>query len=150
MNYNNAFKKVACCLTIPMLTATVSLTGQKPASALSISSIPSYETSYDSSAAAPTIPFSPPTIISRYAVYSFRLTNRKSRSIHYFYVSPTNVDSWEEDILGRDTLSPGESIRVSIDDGRGSCLYDFKAVFSDGSTSTDYDVNICDLSAYTF
>lgn len=150
MNCNAAFKKIACFLTVPTLTATIALTTQKPASALSTPTTPSYETSYDLSTATPTVPFSPAELISRYATYSFRLTNRQSRSIHYFYASPTSVDSWEEDILGSDVLSPDETMRVSIDDGRASCTYDFKAVFSDGSTSTHYGINICDLSGYAF
>jgi hypothetical protein len=150
MSYNTAFKKIVCCLTIPMVASAIALTNQKTASALSSASTPSYETSYDPSIVIPTISVSPTQLVSRYATYSFRLTNRQSNSIHYFYASPTNVDSWEKDILGRDVLSPGETIRVSIDDGRSSCIYDFKAVFSDGSTSTHYGVNVCNLSGYDF
>ncbi|NJM99762.1 MAG: hypothetical protein HC800_23825, partial [Phormidesmis sp. RL_2_1] len=63
---------------------------------------------------------------------------------------PSNVDSWEEDILGNDILSAYSSIQISIDDNRAICYYDFKAIFSDGAETTHYGIDVCDLSRYTF
>ncbi|PZO59963.1 MAG: hypothetical protein DCF15_02665 [Phormidesmis priestleyi] len=68
----------------------------------------------------------------------------------YFYASPSDIDSWEDDILGDSVLYSGDSIRINIADDRQNCLYDFRAVFEDGSESTRYEVNICDLSRYIF
>lgn len=150
MNRNYFFKKLACVASIPaVVVAIATTTYQEPADALSTLT-PTYETSYDLGTTTPTAPTAPAELISRYATYSFRLTNGRSKSIYYFYASPSNVDSWEEDILGSNTLSPDETGRVTIDDGRASCIYDFKAVFADGTSSTHYGIDVCDLSGYTF
>ena len=150
MNRNYVLKTIAYITTVPAIVAAIATGYQKPAHALSSAIAPTYETSqiFESLNSPTTV--APAELISRYAVYSFRLTNGRSRSIHYFYASPSNVSSWEEDILGDSTLPSGSTLRVSIDDNRESCIYDFKAVFSDGSSSTHYGIDVCDLSSYTF
>ncbi len=147
MSHNTFFKTIACLATVPVMTAAIATGIQRPASALSASTVPTDVTAQPLE--TPT-PAAPAELISRYAAYSFSLINRQSRSIYYFYASPSNVDSWEDDILGRSTLSSNSSMRVTIDDNRGSCYYDFKAVFSDGSSSTHYGIDVCELASYTF
>jgi hypothetical protein len=80
----------------------------------------------------------------------FILTNALPIAMHYFYASPSNVDDWENDILAESILLPGESSFITIDDNRQSCIYDFLAVLEDGSEMESYDINICELSSYTF
>lgn len=58
---------------------------------------------------------------------SFNLTNQTSRNIERFYASPANVNSWEEDILGTEVLRPGQQTKITIQDGRKNCMYDFLA-----------------------
>ena len=52
-----------------------------------------------------------------------------------FYASDSRVTGWEEDMLGRSTLAPGQQL-INIDDGSGACLYDFKAEFTNGQVLT--------------
>lgn len=80
----------------------------------------------------------------------FRLLNKTSVTLTAFYASPTGVDDWEEDILGEDVISPGDATRININDRRETCLYDFKAVFSDGDKVEKYKVDICDLDGETY
>ncbi len=78
----------------------------------------------------------------------FMLDNQSSYTITYFYASPTNVDDWEEDILGTDVLASGESARITIADGREQCEYDLKVVFDDGDELYD-TVDLCETGSYT-
>lgn len=75
----------------------------------------------------------------------FTLTNGTNSVLSGFYTSPTGVDSWEEDVL-----NPGESVEVTIADGRSVCKYDMKFVFTEDSdldTTTDTQ-DLCDLGSY--
>ena len=78
------------------------------------------------------------------------ITNGTGRTIWRFYGSRTTTSSWEEDILGSTVLAAGESININFDDGTGSCLFDFKAEFRDGSAKILNNVNVCTTSRVTF
>jgi hypothetical protein len=49
----------------------------------------------------------------------------------------------EEDILGRNVLPSGRSIVINIDDGSGSCRFDFLAVLEGGRRVEQRDFNVC-------
>jgi len=78
------------------------------------------------------------------------IVNNTSYVIREFYASSVGQDTWEEDILGKDTLDPGDKVRINIDDGTGYCKYDFKAVFDDGDTAVKKNVNVCKIGTFTF
>jgi hypothetical protein len=75
----------------------------------------------------------------------FTLNNATSYTLMEFYASPTDVESWEEDILGSDVLGAGESAMVTIADDRAQCEYDIKGVFEDGDSVEHMAVNLCEL-----
>ncbi|MBS0456122.1 MAG: hypothetical protein JSS44_02155 [Proteobacteria bacterium] len=79
-----------------------------------------------------------------------KIINATRHTIVRFYASRTSTNSWEEDILGSSTLDPGEAARINIDDGSGSCVYDFKAVFNDGTALVRREVNVCEIESYTY
>ncbi|PSJ54940.1 hypothetical protein [Pseudaminobacter soli (ex Li et al. 2025)] len=81
----------------------------------------------------------------------FTLTNGTGSVLTEFYTSPTGVDNWEADVLGRDVLNPGESATVTIADGRSVCNYDMRFEFTEDSdlTTTTDTQNLCDLGSYT-
>ena len=77
----------------------------------------------------------------------FEFKNNSSFSIVELYASPSNIEQWEEDILGQDILEAGESARVTIRDGRRTCEYDLKIVFEDGDEITD-TTDLCETESY--
>lgn len=79
-----------------------------------------------------------------------KIVNNTRYTIVHFYGSNTGADSWEEDILGRDVLRPGQSVRVNFDDGSGYCMFDFKAEFDDGDVVVKKKVNVCSVGTFTF
>ena len=76
--------------------------------------------------------------------------NQTGHTITEFYASNVDENDWEEDILGRDTLAPGESVDINIDDGTGHCMYDFKAVFDDGDSLIKHNINVCTVESYVY
>jgi hypothetical protein len=78
----------------------------------------------------------------------FLLSNQSSATLVEFYASPTDVGDWEEDILGEYMLGSGQSVDVTIADGRTQCTYDLRMVFDDGTELLD-TVDLCELASYT-
>ena len=81
----------------------------------------------------------------------FTLKNGTSAVMTYFHTSPAGVDDWEEDVLGSDVLGPGESVRVTIADGRSQCVYDMRFEFDEdsGLDITEDTQDLCKLGSYT-
>ena len=80
----------------------------------------------------------------------FTLINNSSQSLHYFYTTPSNQDSWGEDLLGPDgTLESGYQGTVTIGDGSDQCLYDFRFETGEGAMLEVAEVDICALNSYT-
>ncbi|MBB4291093.1 hypothetical protein GGE16_003152 [Rhizobium leguminosarum] len=81
----------------------------------------------------------------------FKLTNGTDSVLTRFYSSPTGVANWEEDVFGEDVLDPGESVNITIADGRTVCKYDMRFEFEEGSdlATTDDTQDLCELGSYT-
>ncbi len=77
------------------------------------------------------------------------IVNNTGSTITNFYGSNAGSNSWEEDILGTSTLASGSSANINFDDGSGYCSFDFKVVFSDGSTVVEEDIDVCKVTTYT-
>jgi len=67
-----------------------------------------------------------------------------------FYASDARANSWEEDILGSDTLDSGRNWTVNIDDGSGACVYDFRAEFTNGQVLERRGINVCQIADYYY
>ncbi len=74
--------------------------------------------------------------------------NNTSTQLTELYVSHVGTNSWEENILSG-KVEPGEDLSVDITDGRTTCKYDIKAVFSDGGTAEFRDQDLCEVTEFT-
>ena len=79
-----------------------------------------------------------------------KIINETSYDIVRFYGSNVGADSWQEDILGQDGLYSGKSVTVNFDDESGYCVFDFKAVFSDGDEVVSNRINVCEVGTYRY
>ncbi|PWW01778.1 hypothetical protein DFR52_102442 [Hoeflea marina] len=79
---------------------------------------------------------------------TFTLSNNTSAVLERFYSSPVGTENWEEDVFGEQVLNPGESIDITIADGRTVCDYDMRFEFDD-DTVTEGQQNLCELGTYT-
>ncbi|MGV1871997.1 hypothetical protein [Agrobacterium rosae] len=81
---------------------------------------------------------------------TFELKNGTNSVLTHFFTSPVGQRSWEGDVFGNQTLNPGESIEITIADGRDVCKYDMRFEFqgsNDLDTTTDTQ-NLCELGEY--
>jgi hypothetical protein len=75
--------------------------------------------------------------------------NNTSGMLVDFYASNAGEASWQEDLLGSRVVRSGDAVQAYIDDGTGACRYDLKAIFSDGSTATEWGFDVCGETAWT-
>ena len=81
----------------------------------------------------------------------FTLHNGSGVVISEVYVSSSAVTQWEEDVLGRDVLMPGESVTINFSRfTEGDCLYDIKVVADTGGEGQLNQVNLCEVTDVTF
>lgn len=81
----------------------------------------------------------------------FELKNNTSGTIERFFTSPVGVNNWEEDVFGDDVIEPGESMEITISDGRSVCEYDMRFEFTaDSNIETLEDrQDLCAMGSYT-
>jgi hypothetical protein len=77
----------------------------------------------------------------------FMLNNQTSTAITEFYTSPTDVDNWEDDLIGSNPIASGDMAQVTIADGRSQCTYDLRIVFDDGAELIDTQ-DLCEIAQY--
>ena len=80
----------------------------------------------------------------------FKLTNGTNSVLNNFHASPVGVEQWEDDIFGQQVLAPGESMQITIADGRTVCEYDVRFEFQGDALETTTDTqDLCELGEYT-
>ena len=77
------------------------------------------------------------------------LVNNSSQALTRFYASNVGTDNWQEDVLGRYALRPGQQVRINLNDGTGYCRFDFKTVAASGEVIVRRNVNVCEVTTYT-
>lgn len=70
-------------------------------------------------------------------------TNNCGEPIIEIHVSTVGAGDWQDDLLGSDFLSPGQSVLLNVDDENNRCRVDVKAVLDDGSNRIDHGVDVC-------
>lgn len=80
----------------------------------------------------------------------FTLHNRTSKTLTSLYVSPHSSDDWGDDVLGEDTLGPGESVDIKFPRSEDKCHWDVKGEFQGGGTAEVDDVDFCSVSDVNF
>jgi hypothetical protein len=78
------------------------------------------------------------------------IINETGVAMREFYASPPDAEVWEDDILGQGVVKPYGSVVIDFDDGRCRCVYDFKAVFTDGDELIRQKINVCDIGTYRY
>lgn len=71
------------------------------------------------------------------------VVNESDLTVTRLYGSNIQQGSWQEDILGSDVIPVGSSVVIDFDDGTGHCLFDVKAVLSDGTSRFKRSFNVC-------
>ena len=91
------------------------------------------------------------TVPSSAADLVFTLKNGTQSVLTHFYSSPVGTNNWEEDVFGEQVLGSGESMQITIADGRDVCKYDMRFEFDEGSNldTTEDTQDLCAMGSYT-
>ena len=84
-----------------------------------------------------------PSFVVAQSKLDFTLLNRTGLTVNELYVAPTNVDDWQEDVLGRDVLKHGESVDISFSRTEKSCMWDLKIVDEDEDEVEWSNLDLC-------
>lgn len=79
----------------------------------------------------------------------FTLVNKTGVEIHELYVSPHSAETWEEDVLGADTLPSGQSVEIKFARKEKSKLWDLKIVDGEGNSIEWESLNLLEISEVT-
>jgi hypothetical protein len=72
-----------------------------------------------------------------------RFANETREAIVELHVSAVGSETWQEDLLGWNYLTPGNSVLVEVEDRNESCHVDVKMVLDDGSERVCRSVDVC-------
>jgi hypothetical protein len=89
------------------------------------------------------------TAFARSGKQDFILHNATGVEIHSLYVSPHTSDDWEEDILGKDTLADGDSVKITFEDREKHVHWDLKVVDGKGNSIEWTDLNLIEIAELT-
>lgn len=89
------------------------------------------------------------TAFARAGKQDFILHNATGVEISEVYVSPVSSDDWEEDVLGKDTLPEGDSVKITFDDRDKHAHWDLKVVDGKGNSIEWHDLNLVAISEVT-
>ena len=87
--------------------------------------------------------------VAREGPQDFVLHNQTGVEIHSVFVSPHSADDWQEDVLGRDTLPNGESVKITFDDRDKHVHWDLKVTDKNGNALEWYDLNLIEIEEVT-
>jgi hypothetical protein len=79
----------------------------------------------------------------------FTLVNKTGVEIHSLHVSPHSSDSWEEDILGKDTLPDGESVEITFGSKDKAHHWDLRVEDGKGNVLTWENLDLTTISELT-
>jgi hypothetical protein len=80
----------------------------------------------------------------------FTVTNLSNLDILKIYISPTNKQSIDRNVLGQSILASGNATKVQITNDNPICYHHLQAIFSNGQVWKSNTLNLCYLNSYTF
>ena len=79
----------------------------------------------------------------------FTIVNKTGYALKHIYVSETDNEKWDEDVLGRDVLEDGESFELAFAKAESTCNWDMKVIYDDGESAVWQKLNLCQISKLT-
>ena len=69
--------------------------------------------------------------------------NGGKRPIVAVYTSPPGRSDWSDDMLGKGTLKPGKTMKLTLKAKPAECKVDVSALLDNGDTLTKTDIDLC-------
>lgn len=78
----------------------------------------------------------------------FTVVNRSSQPIDQVFVSPSTSNDWGRDLLGDDSIEPGQDLVVRLSQSK-TCIQDIRVVFRDKSIYESGKKDFCKTVSFT-
>ena len=79
----------------------------------------------------------------------FTLVNKTGVIIHKVFIAPHSSDSWEENILGKDTLENDESLDISFSRSEKAKMWDLRVEDKSGNSLEWENLNLLEINEVT-
>jgi hypothetical protein len=79
----------------------------------------------------------------------FILHNKTGVEIHKLFIAPHSSSDWQEDILGQDTLSTGESLKIRFGRAEKAAHWDIRIEDKEGHSVEWESLNLLEISSVT-
>jgi len=79
----------------------------------------------------------------------FVLVNKTGYTIDQVYVSLAKGNTWEEDVLGQETLKDGEEVTIKFNPKAATGLYDLRVVYDDKSDAVWTELDLTTINKVT-
>ncbi|GLS88138.1 hypothetical protein GCM10010873_31120 [Cypionkella aquatica] len=79
-----------------------------------------------------------------------RIHNDTGLTLVKFQSTNSGASRWGRDVMGASTLASGGAMKLHFDNAYGYCVFDFKAVFADGTVLQKANVNVCETGDYYY
>ena len=79
-----------------------------------------------------------------------RIHNQTGWTMTGFQASDSRSRAWREDRLSSGAVASGQSWNLTVDDGSGACVFDFRATMANGQTLERHNVNVCQIADFYF
>ncbi len=76
------------------------------------------------------------------------IINDTNYTMMEFYASNRDQTNWGRNWFGNSVLPAYSDVDINLDDGSGYCIWDLKAVFSDGDEVTRMGLNVCEVGSW--
>ncbi|GGC19799.1 hypothetical protein GCM10011371_04380 [Novosphingobium marinum] len=71
------------------------------------------------------------------------IVNRTGYPLAQIYISPSDTNDWEENLLGRSGLANGRQWRIDFSRSANTCIWDMRIVYADGYVYDWGGLNLC-------
>lgn len=79
-----------------------------------------------------------------------QIINQTGFDIVEFFSAHKDASDWGKELLAGEAIGGYAERLLDLDDGSGYCLYSFRVIFDDGEELVSDDINICDLTMFTY
>ena len=76
------------------------------------------------------------------------ISNKTNREIESIFVSSSNSNSWEDDILGDNVMPHGSGDMLSFNTRQTTCFYDLKVNYSSGGSTVWTGLDVCTYTTF--
>ncbi len=72
------------------------------------------------------------------------IQNSTGYTISEIYISPSDTNAWEEDVLDVDVLTDGDDVRIDFRRADNTCDWDLKVIYDDGEEAIWDSLDLCE------